>query len=115
MRLDKLTTDEKYLRLARLEALREKVQDFEEVLQSKEFDESDREVFDETLGLIKREITRANSSIFEDLKKLEIIAENAFRDVLLSPDVHASITLTGKLKIIKVDREGHEIASFLIK
>ena len=113
MRLDKLTTDEKYLRLARLEALREKAQDFEEVLQSKEFDESDREVFDETLGLIKREITRANSSIFEDLKKLEIIAENAFKDVLLSPDVHVSITLTGKLKIIKV--EGHEIASFLIK
>lgn len=32
MRLDKLTTDEKYLRLARLEALREKAQDFEEVL-----------------------------------------------------------------------------------
>lgn len=115
MRLDKLTTDEKYLRLTRLEALREKAQDFEEVLQSKEFDESDREVFDDTLGLIKREITRANSSIFEDLKKLEIIAENAFRDVLLSPDVHVSITLTGKLKIIKVDKEGHEIASFLIK
>ena len=86
MRLDKLTTDEKYLRLTRLEALREKAQDFEEVLQSKEFDESDREVFDDTLGLIKREITRANSSIFEDLMKLEIIAENAFRDVLLSPD-----------------------------
>lgn len=115
MRLDKLTTDDKYLRLARLEALHEKAKDFEEVLQSKEFDENDREVFDETLGLIKREMERANSSIFEDLKKLEIIAENAFRDVLLSLDVHVSITLSGKLKIIKVDKEGHEIASFLIK
>lgn len=115
MRLDKLTTDEKYLRLARLEALHEKAQDFEEVLQSKEFDESDRKVFTETVDIIKREITRANSSIFEDLKKLEIIAENAFRDALLSPDDYVSITLTGKLKIIKVDKEGHEIASFVIK
>lgn len=115
MRLDKLTTDEKRLRLTRLEQLCEKAQEFEEVLQSKEFDDSDREVFTETIDLIKREITRANSSIFEDLKKLEIIAANVFRDVLFSPDDYVSITLAGKLKIIKVDKEGHEIASFVIK
>lgn len=115
MKLHDLTTDEKYLRLTKLEQLNEKAEDFKEVLQSKEFDDSDREAFAEAANRVKKEITRTNSSIFEDLKKLETIAENVFRDDLFAPDVHAVITLTGKLKIIKVDEDGHEIASFVIK